>query len=92
MLVAETTNTGNLLTDPNFTAECECAISSTWLCSKHFRDKVTGKTFKVVWSLSNAKDFHGELPAVTEELKQRLTQDAILVAAMEKDPRWKRFL
>lgn len=56
------------------------------------RDELYRKPLKVCWSLSTAKDFHGELPAMSQETKELVKQEQLLYFAREQEKeKYERF-
>jgi hypothetical protein len=68
-----------------------CGCEGETLCDLHFRDELYRKPMKVCWSLSTSKEFHGELPAPTQELKDLITREACLAHDRDKSPSWEKF-
>lgn len=73
--------------------------SESELCEQHvYRDERLGnlrpmkKKNVICWSLSTAKDFHGELPAPSKAQKELVIAEACLWKKREEEAgKWERF-
>ena len=62
------------------------------LCRAHERDDLYLKPMRVCWSLSESREFHGELPAMSQHTKEIVMQEAILLHKREEEAeRYERF-
>lgn len=73
-----------------FTRECKCYGGN--LCEKHKKDEIWGKKMKVCWSLSTSREWYGQLPEQSPELRQLIQIEELLLYHRAMEPeKWARF-
>lgn len=62
------------------------------LCDKHLKDEIWGKKMKVCWSLSTSREWYGQLPEQSADLRQLIQIEELLLYQRAMEPeKWARF-